>query len=223
MNLNKIELKIRKILLQQLPYYDTSIIATHGKFNNLIDVELPSKFSLTNLPSLCDVNVFSLNSAQDGNANPNTNLDFSLIRSNYYSPHSFNEIKQKIYDPYRTFSVIHNNLRSLQRNFENFHTHVLIELDFEFDIIGISETKITKANEPLSNVHLDRYNFEYVPTPLASGGVCLNIKSNFNYSVIKQTYTRAFQALWIEIHVPKKKNIICGIVYRQYNSPENFL
>ena len=155
MRQNKSELKLRKILLQQLPYYYTSISATHGKFNNLIDVELPSKFSLTNLPSLCDVNVFSLNSAQNGNANPNTNFDFNLISSNYYSPHSFNEIKQKIYDSYRIFSVIHNNLRSLQRNFENFHTHVLSELDFDFDIIGISETKITRANEPLLNVHLD--------------------------------------------------------------------
>ena len=65
---------------------------------------------------------------------------------------------------------------------------------------------------------------KYVPTPLASGGVCLYIKNDLNYSaVIEQTSTPAFQALWIEIHVPKEKNIICRIVYRQHNSPENFL
>ena len=44
---------------------------------------------------------------------------------------------------------------------------------------------------------------EYLPTPLASGGVWLYINNNLNYSVIEQTSTHAFQALWIEIHVPK--------------------
>ena len=33
----------------------------------------------------------------------------------------------------------------------------------------------------------------------------------------------AFQALWIELSFASKKNIICGIIYRQHNSPERFL
>ena len=97
------------------------------------------------------------------------------------------------------------------------------ELDFEFELIGISETKIINANEPLLNVHLNGYNFEFVPTPLASGGVYLHIKDNLKYSILEQKSTCAFQALWIEIHFTKKKNIICGIIYRQHNSPESFL
>ena len=121
------------------------------------------------------------------------------------------------------FSVIHNNLRSLQRNFEDFQTHLLNELDFEFDLIGISETKITNANEPLLNVHLNGYNFEFVPTPLAvGGGVGLYIKDNLKYSILEQKSTCVFQALWIEIHLPNKKNIICGTIYRQHNSPDSF-
>ena len=32
----------------------------------------------------------------------------------------------------------------------------------------------------------------------------------------------AFQALWVELHLPKHANIICGVVYRQHNSPELF-
>jgi len=218
------ELKLRKSLLQQLPYYGMNFIATHGQFNNLIESILPSKNLLSNLPSLCDLNLFALNSAQ-ANINPNANLDFNCIRSNYYSPHSFNRVKHQvnIENPNCCFSVIHNNLRSLQRNLENFQTHLLNEIDFDFDLIGISETKITNTNEPLLNVDLNGYNFEYVPTPLASGGVCLYIKDNLNYSILEQKSTQAFQALWVEIHFSQKKNIICSIVYRQHNSPESFL
>ena len=34
---------------------------------------------------------------------------------------------------------------------------------------------------------------------------------------------RAFQALWVEIHFTNAANIICGVIYRQHNSPETFL
>ena len=30
------------------------------------------------------------------------------------------------------------------------------------------------------------------------------------------------KALWIEINLDRKKNIICGILYRQHNSPDTF-
>ena len=30
------------------------------------------------------------------------------------------------------------------------------------------------------------------------------------------------QALWIEIQLMKSANVVCGIVYRQHNSPERF-
>jgi hypothetical protein len=39
--------------------------------------------------------------------------------------------------------MLHNNVRSLKRNLENFQTHLLQELDFNFSVIGITETKIS--------------------------------------------------------------------------------
>ena len=33
---------------------------------------------------------------------------------------------------------------------------------------------------------------------------------------------RAFQALWVELQFEMKSNIICGVIYRQHNSPESF-
>ena len=57
---------------------------------------------------------------------------------------------------------------SIKRNLENFQVHLLDELNFEFSIIGVSETKIISGKEMDFNPSIPGYVFEYVPTPLAS-------------------------------------------------------
>ena len=47
------------------------------------------------------------------------------------------------------------------------------------------------------------------------------IDETFNYKVLERTSNEAFQALWIEISFVKKKNVICGIMYRQHNFPDH--
>ena len=49
------------------------------------------------------------------------------------------------------------------------------------------------------------------------------IDTSLNYSVIERTSSEASQALWTEIKFDKRTNIICGVLYRQHNSPERFL
>ena len=66
------------------------------------------------------------------------------------------------------------------------------------------------------------YNFEFVPAPLASGGVALFIDDRHGYRILEKASNEVLQALWVEISFVKKKNIICGVVYRQHNSPERF-
>ena len=50
-----------------------------------------------------------------------------------------------------TFSVFSSNVASINRNLENVLI-LLDELDFHFNVIGITETKITNSNE--DNFHL---------------------------------------------------------------------
>ena len=70
-----------------------------------------------------------------------------------------------------------------------------------FSVIGISETKITEKKGLDFNPNITGYSFEYVPTPLAAGGVGRYVKDSLNYAVIERTSKEAFQALWIEIQV----------------------
>ena len=55
----------------------------------------------------------------------------------------------------------------IKRNLEN-QVHLLDELNFEFSIIGVSETKIISGKEMDFNPSISGYVFEYFPTPLAS-------------------------------------------------------
>ena len=102
-------------------------------------------------------------------------------------------------------------------------THYLHELGFHFNIIGVTETKINNSNQNTGLPNIPGYAFEHVPTPLACGGVGLFVDETLNYSVLEKVSTESFQALWIEISFANQKNVICGIMYRQHNSPESFL
>ena len=48
------------------------------------------------------------------------------------------------------------------------------------------------------------------------------IDETLHYTILEKTSNEAFQALWIELSFASKKNVICGIIYRQH-SPERFL
>ena len=103
---------------------------------------LPAKKYLEKLSSIYDLNLFRLIVLED--PNPGDTLYNHRIHSRYYSPYSFYRFKSEL--PCRasdlSFSLLHNNIRSLKRNLKNFQVHVLDELNFEFSIIGVSETKI---------------------------------------------------------------------------------
>ena len=123
-----------------------------------------------------------------------------------------------------SFSVFHNNIISSHRNLENLQTRRLYELNFHFNISRILETKITNANTQFCLAKVPGYTFEPVPTPLASGGgggVEMFIDESLKCHILEKTSNEAVQAFWGEIPFDNKKNIICGILYRQHNSPDH--
>ena len=99
---------------------------------------LPSKKYLETLCGIYDLDLFSLNTGVAHN--PDFNLYNHRIQSRYFSPHSFNKFKSKFprYTGNSCFSLLHNNVRSLKRNLENFQVHLLDELDYDFSLIGVS-------------------------------------------------------------------------------------
>ena len=138
-------------LFRELLYFGLNINLAHGQFNNCLPSHLPAKKYQEKLSNIYDLNLFRLYALED--PNPQLNRGDSLynhsIHSRYYSPYIFyifkSELPSRVSDS--SFSLLHNNIKSLKRNLENFQVHLLDELNFEFSIIGVSETKIISGKE----------------------------------------------------------------------------
>ena len=108
----------------------------------------------------------------------------------------------------KKFSMLHNNVRSLKRNLGNLQIHLLRELAYNFNVIGVTEIKIRDNTCNDFNPELVNYQFKFVPTPLASGGVGMYIRDDLRYTVLEKCSNNAFHALWVEIELLSKPNII---------------
>ena len=208
---NKSIEKDHKTTLKELPYYNfTGSLALHlGHLNNSVTCSSQSRRNLDKISSLHNLDLFELNSDFNTNLNVNHHLPNQQIYSRYFTPHSFKKSFDKFsYNEVQTsFSLFHNNIVNLNRNFEELLT-ILDDLDLHFDVVGVSETKITASNDNSKHPSIPGYVSEYVPTPLASGGVGLFSDEFLDYKVIEKSFNEAFQALWIEISLYANKNII---------------
>ena len=119
--------------------------------------------------------IFNLNTDSDATADINSNYGISQYQ--YYSPHKFTSLKSQINSNIdASFSLLHDNVRiSLRRKLENFQTHLLQQLDYNFSVIGISKTKIRDDKFSDFNPDIANYRFEFVPTPLANISIPLII------------------------------------------------
>ena len=94
------------------------------------------------------------------------------------------------------YSMLHLNLASLGRHKDEL-TATLSLLDFDFDLIAISETKIIKNVEPNYDVSIEGYNHHLVPTESTRGGVLIYVKSDID---VKRRYD-------LETKMYKKKEL----------------
>ena len=141
-----------------------------------------------------DLDFFSLNVRQSNDIDPDLQCH-GQTNANYYSPHSFNNKLNNVFQK-STLSFLHNNVRSLQLHIDELTSYLLDELNHNFDIIGITETKINSSSmHPMTNLNIPGYKFEHVPTPLLFGGVGMYISIKLNYSVIERISNDAFQAM----------------------------
>ena len=84
----------------------------------------------------------------------------------YFKMFSWYELAIPIsYATSSTFSFLHNIVRSLKRNLDDFQVDLLDELQYRFNVFGVTETKTTEDNPKIPG-----YLFEYFPTPLAARG-----------------------------------------------------
>ena len=84
----------------------------------------------------------------------------------------------------------------------------LTMLNFKFDIITISETKIQESTEPTFDVTLQNYNLYQTSTESTSGGTLIYVSKKLNSKIrndIKIYKPKELESTFIEITNPRKK------------------
>ena len=116
----------------------------------------------------------------------------------------------------KSLSLFHLNACSLNKNFDGLQ-HLLSCTRKTFDIIAISETRITKNISLLNNLNLNNYSFEFTLTEISAGGTLLYTATHLSYKCCNDLniYKKnELESTFIEIVNPKKSTIVVGIIYR---------
>ena len=60
-------------------------------------------------------------------------------------------------------------------------TELLSDLEINFKIIGITESRLTTKRDPMNDINISGYSIEHTPTKSNKGGALLYISKDLNY------------------------------------------
>ena len=113
-------------------------------------------------------------------------------------------------------SLSHLNISSFSAHINESKT-LLSQVDTKFDIICISESRISKKNSLTSNIDIQRDNIEQTPTESSAGGSLIYISQKLSYKLREdlQIHTpNKLESDFIELLIPSKPSLILGTIYK---------
>ena len=140
-----------------------------------------------------------------------TNLENS---SQYFLKDDFNKTFNTV--DCKGTHFFHMNISSLTYNIDQLHT-LLSEINVNFDLIGITESRLKKDATRTTNIDIKGYTFEHTPNETPCGGPLLYIKKTLKYICRKdlQIYKATeLESAFIELLSSSRKNTIVGCIYR---------
>ena len=225
-----------------MDFYCIKCIEANLPLTNLKEHEFELTIKGINIPDDNDVETLYLRDAQIRIVNKLNNLiieynnDISKIDDqnetdeiplNDCSYFTIDEFKKKNFDEDKVFSILHLNIHSVEAHIEELRI-VLQLLDFYFDFICLSESKITKGCDPRTDISLDNYQTPIgTPTEATKGGVLIYVKNGINFeprddlTIYKK---KELESYFIEVIDDKSSNAIVGVIYRHPSMDEtNFI
>ena len=114
--------------------------------------------------------------------------------------------------------LVHLNIRSLHKNFDDLHEFVSL-LPFKPDVICLSESRI---NQSLKNIQLQGYNFLNAKPGKKAGGVAVYLSMKFNFTQLKSFQLYGTEAIRLKIWNNNcTKTILIGSIYRHPTEDSN--
>ena len=118
-----------------------------------------------------------------------------------------------------SFSVIHVNIRSANKNFDEFMS-TINSLPIEFSAIVLTET--WWLNNYAAGFALHGYNHAFVAEKGRGAGTTVLIADNIPYSITENLTGRNefFESITVQIKVPQLGKLTIGAIYRSPNLPK---
>lgn len=128
----------------------------------------------------------NLHNIDDETSNGDTN---SLNGSNLYrDPDNFCNLESNIKS--KSLWIFHEHICPLSRKFNQVYAH-LTERDIYFDLIGITESSISKTNLSSTNIALENYTIGQTPSESNAGRALLYINSKIQNKKLKKNINYA--------------------------------
>ena len=94
---------------------------------------------------------------------------------------------------------------------------ILNLLNFKFDVIALSESKILKGSQPISDINLEGYHTPIgTPSEAMKGGVLLYVSNALNFKPrpdLNIYQAKEVESVFAEIVNKNKSNNIIGVIY----------
>ena len=140
--------------------------------------------------------------------------DISFIQCEYYS---IEEFKKKKFNCSKEFSILHLNIHSIEAHIEELRIALQL-IDYEFDFICLTESKIKHNYDPKIDITIPNYQCPVgTPTKSAKGGVLIYAKKGITFEPrydLKIYKEKELESYFIEVINEKQKNSIIGVIYR---------
>ena len=114
------------------------------------------------------------------------NLDDELLskaNNKLYTPNEFNNALKNLNMASQFFSM-YLNISSLSDHHLELY-NLISSLKIKPNIIGISETRLQKGKQPITNISLPNYVYEHTPTESGKGGTLPYIDKSIKYKLCK--------------------------------------
>ena len=99
-------------------------------------------------------------------------------------------------------------------------TELLSDLEINFKIIGITESRLTTKRDPMNDINISGYSIEHTPTKSNKGGALLYISKDLNCKSrndLKLYKDKNLESFFIEVLSKSDKNTIIVCIYKHPN------
>ena len=180
--------------------------------NSLFDLRYGTNIILRNVEQFKICSQYCLTTRDDVDPDSQFYSAQATSNCNNYLPEEFNNICTSL--PDTSFSVLHVNARSLNKNLENL-TSLLLTCNYPFTIIAVSETWATELN--MCYLNIPGYCSSGKQRPSRGGGTLWYIRENIPFinrpDMDAYSNDTTCQSVFIELTGMKQKTII-GCIYR---------